>query len=166
MFCLLNCRNPCKAKFYLNWFLKNIWSHACVIASWSINFCFDLSIPQMILQFRDFKFYFIKCWIKIFMLDFSLLTCVILMKTLNKTKAVTFEHERLYPGREGIKYQGPKLFEVVVLKFHCVVRKCKSLSCLTWKTTVPICHNNNILLSKYYDITAKLINKTNQTCYY
>ena len=66
------CRNPCKAKFYLNWFLKNIWSRACVIASWSINFCFDLSIPRMILQFRDFKFYFIKCWIKIFMLDFSL----------------------------------------------------------------------------------------------
>ena len=56
-----------------NWFLKNIWSSACVIASWSVNFCFDLSVPRVILQFRAFKFYFIKFWIKIFMLHFSLL---------------------------------------------------------------------------------------------
>ena len=75
MFCLLDCGNPCNAKFYLNWFLKNIWSSACVIASWSVNFCFDLSVSRLILQFRVFKFYFIKFWIKIFVLHFSLAIC-------------------------------------------------------------------------------------------
>ena len=51
-----------KPSFILTEFLKKNWSCTYVIASWFINFCFGSSVPRVILQFRDFKLYFNKCW--------------------------------------------------------------------------------------------------------
>ena len=50
-----------EAKFYFNWIFKE-WLKL-YMAGWFINFCFGFSVPRVILQFRDFKLYFDKCWI-------------------------------------------------------------------------------------------------------
>ena len=52
-----------KQSFILTEFLKNNLSCTYIIAGWFINFCFGFSVPRVILQFRDFKLYFDKCWI-------------------------------------------------------------------------------------------------------